>query len=390
MYDRKLQKWGSRKYQKRSASNTGQISCGHGLPEQSPELVTLSILQRHSPIMVRRPLSRDATAFDMEEVLSSLQVFYSYHYEDKRSHSPSSSSSNTSVPSSPPTAPTEMPLVQQTWIQLQDCIYLFKLNDITRAQAGLKRILQLPPKSIICQCPEIIVELCSSLAPINTTRYPYVRTYLLSHLLKAATSEFGPRHPVTIITSHLARDTNNQDVSCSVLNCVEQLVADRDASFALKVRLAEVDNLRREGDLSSAKSMAEEAVASGRSQFGAESQQYRSAARTLTHVLIKTAEYARALDVCRTVVGRQTNTAAYSYEDYDAVRGMEDLAEIHRLMGDFRHSSLWLSAAADLSLRLVGGSLTTVHIVDKLLAMTSLAGRSEEVEVYRREYVEIL
>jgi len=65
---------------------------------------------------------------------------------------------------------------------------------------------------------------------------------------------------------------------------------------------------------------------------------------------------------------------------------MEDLAEVHRLRGEYQSSRLWLSAAADLSAKLLGKSLTTVHIVDKLLDMAEKAGQQDECVAYQRTY----
>ncbi|KAJ9151506.1 hypothetical protein NKR19_g4918 [Coniochaeta hoffmannii] len=332
-----------------------------------------------------KPLPRDPAAFDMERVLSSLKAFCSSQFDGRGRAHPYRS---TSV--SNPTSPA----VRQTWMQLHDCIYLFKLNDTRRAIAGLEEIRQLPPSSLIDHSPQVALEVVASLAPINTARYPYIRRFILSHVLRAAHSELGAQHPVTVICTHLSRDGDSQAVSRTALSCLAQQLAsgrgDDDAAFRLRVRLAAVDMLRREADYPAAVGLAKEVLAAAEREFGPGSPQPRRAARKLTHVYLDSGDHAGALEMCRSVVGRQTAAEAFAFQDYDAVRGMEDLAEVHRLRGEFQSSSLWLSAAADLSARLLGRSLTTVHIVDKLLDMAERAGQREECAAYQRTYASYL
>ncbi|KAB5513110.1 hypothetical protein GE09DRAFT_638036 [Coniochaeta sp. 2T2.1] len=330
---------------------------------------------------IAKPLPRDAAAFDMEHVLASLKAFCSSHFDPRSGVRHYRSTLLTNPTSS---------AVRQTWMQLHDCIYLFKLNDTRRAIAGLEEIRRLPPSSLIDHSPQVALEVVASLAPINTTRYPYIRSFILSHVLKAAHSELGALHPITMICAQLSRDGDSQDVSRTALSCLAQLVSDKDAAFRLRVRLAAVDMLRRETDYASATRLAKEILLAAEQEFGVDSPQRRRAARKLTHVYLDSGEYCAALELCRSVVGRQTSASAFSFQDYDAVRGMEDLAEVHRLRGEYQSSSLWLSAAADLSARLLGRSLTTVHIVDKLLDMAEKAGLTEESAAYQRTYASFL
>jgi hypothetical protein len=326
-------------------------------------------------------MPRDSTAFDMEHVLSSLKAFCSSHFDAQPSIHHYRSTLLTNPTSS---------AVRQTWMQLHDCIYLFKLNDTRRAIAGLEEIRQLPPSSLIDHSPQVALEVVASLAPINTARYPCIRSFILSHVLGAALSVLGALHPITIICAQLSRDGDAQDVSRTALSCLAQLVSDKDAAFLLRVRLAAVDMLRRERDYVAATKLAKEILDAAEREFGIDSPQRRRAARKLTHVYLDSGDYIRALELCRSVVGRQTSASAFSFQDYDAVRGMEDLAEVHRLRGEYQSSSLWLSAAADLSARLLGRSLTTVHIVDKLLDMADKAGQKEECAAYQRTYASFL
>lgn len=332
-------------------------------------------------LSIVKPIPRDSAAFDMEHVLSSLRTFCSSHF-DMRSGSHLYQSTLLTNPTSS--------AVRQTWMQLHDCIYLFKLNDTRRAVAALEEIRRLPPSSLVDHSPQLALEVVASLAPVNTTRYPYVRSFVLSLVLRAASSELGALHPITIICSQLSRDGDRQDASRTALSCLAQLVSDKDAAFRLRVRLAAVDMLRRERDYAAAARLAEEALLAAEGEFGVDSPQRRRAARKLTHVYLDSGDHIRALELCRSVVGRQTSASPFSFRDYDAVRGMEDLAEIHRLRGEYQSSRLWLSAAADLSARLLGRSLTTVHIVDKLLDMTEKAGQKGERVAYQRTYASFL
>jgi hypothetical protein len=274
-------------------------------------------------------------------------------------------------------------------MQLHDCIYLFKLND-SRAIAGLEEICSMPPSSLIDNSPQVALELITSLAPINTARNPYVRKTILAHVLRAARSELGPKHPVTVICGHLSRDGDTQHVSRTALSCLARLVSDKDPAFRLRVRLAAVDMLRRERDFPAATNMAISILGTAGNEFGVSSPQRRRAARKLTHVYLDSGDYDNALYTCQTVVGRPTAESAFKFQDYDAVRGMEDLAEVHRLRGEYHASSTWLSAAADLSAKLLGKSLTTVHIVDKLIDMTEKAGQKGECAAYQRTYARFL
>lgn len=341
------------------------------------------VYRRNTFVSLRslKPMSQDPTAFDMEHVLLSLKTFCSSHFDAQ--------SGGHHYRSTLLTNPTSS-AVRQTWMQLHDCIYLFKLNDTRRAIAGLEEIRRLPPSSLIDHSPQVALEVVASLAPINTTRYPYIRSFILSHVLRAAHSELGALHPITTLCAHLSRDGDSQDVSRTALSCLAQLVSDKDAAFRFRVRLAAVDMLRREQDYAAAIHLAKEILQAAEEEFGIDSPQRRRAARKLTHVYLDSGDYIHALELCRSVVGRQTSASAFSFQDYDAVRGMEDLAEVHRLRGEYQSSSLWLSAAADLSARLLGRSLTTVHIVDKLLDMTEKAGQTVECVAYQRTYASFL
>lgn len=340
----------------------------------------LSSVSSSVTMNVLRPVSRDAKRFDMERVLSSLQAFCSSHFDTQ----PDVYYRSTLL-----TRPTTS-AVRQTWMQLHDCIYLFKLNDTRRAIAGLEEIRKLPATSLIDHSPLVVLEVVASLAPINTKRYPYIRSYILTHVLKASQSELGPQHPITVICAQLSRDADSQDVSRTALSCLAHLVSNKDAAFRLRVRLAAVDMLRREKDFAAAAHLAEDVLETAELEFGTNSPQRRRAARKLTHVYLDSGDYTRALELCRSVVGRQTSASAFSFKDYDAVRGMEDLAEVHRLLGEYGSSSLWLSAAADLSSKLLGRSLTTVHIVDKLVDMAQRAGKNDEAAAYQRTFAAFL
>lgn len=318
----------------------------------------------------------------MEIILSSLKAFCSSHFDVKP---------NTHGYHSTVLTKTTSPTVQQTWRQLHDCIYLFKLNNTQRVIAGLDDIRRLSPPSFLDQSVQVALEIITSLAPINTSRCPYIRSFILSHIPRAAHSELGALHPITVICAQLCRDGGTQDVSRTALHCLAHLVSDRDAAFHLRVRLAVVDMLRREADYPAATRLAQEALRAAEQEFGADSPQLRRASRKLTHVYLASGDYDRALELCRSVVERPAPPAsAFSFRDYDAVRGMEDLAEVHRLRREYQASSLWLSAAADLSASLLGRSLTTIHIVDKLLDVTDQAGQEEDRAAHQRTYASFL
>jgi hypothetical protein len=86
-----------------------------------------------------------------------------------------------------------------------------------------------------------------------------------------------------------------------------------------------------------------------------------------------------AIQLCRYVIGSEMTSEgqAYGFRDERAVRGMEDLAEIHRIKGEWKYAVLWLQAAAGIAGEIwEEHDVAKVHIVDKLQECRLILGEA--------------
>lgn len=254
---------------------------------------------------------------------------------------------------------------------------------------------------------KFIREILLTLSPTNTRISPIVRTMFLQLLRRRAGELLGVQHPITMISTELLKDGDEQEVSERGLRCcVDAIYASRglkdSSTIAMQVECAIIKSHRRGGDLdlaaAEASSLYRKASQRARqlentlddtkdlNEMCGFMTQARLAATELAHVRMdqRSDHYDEAIQMSvfaltgkefasHTKVLNEWPPASSSIggqiEDKAAVSTAEDLAKLCHELGFIDRAIAWLTRAEELAVMSLGGShseTVTVHIREKL------------------------
>ncbi|QGI86803.1 hypothetical protein CEK25_013532 [Fusarium fujikuroi] len=233
----------------------------------------------------------------------------------------------------------------------------------------------------------IIIELLSTLSPVNTTTCPFVRDAVLTYINELARTQLHPQHPISLVIATLGKDKGDKNISLRALtSVVDRLRATLGPAHELTQlatsRLCAL--LRRSDDYDEALRIANDGVRALRSLLGPNSLQERKLLRHVEHVYIDQEDWPAALSVCFDIVGQQhleTPDPDPMFHDDCAVYTMEDIAKICECAGNLALAVAWLTQAKAASVMAWGEVDETGHIQDKLDELIAQMGPTKDAEV---------
>lgn len=290
------------------------------------------------------------------------------------------------------------------WTELKHGIYLLKVQSPRLAWPAINKACDIAPRALRSAddfSADFLLELFSTLSPVNTRICPRLRTTILQYFGGLARMKLPSTHPVAVICHELQKDTgHHREVSEQALVClrdassvVSEQVEDSEIEFRSECSL--ITLRRRASELDAASERAQALVHRTRSQppvptaiGGADTlkghrrlTQARSASAQLAHVYMDQSENLdEAVKLC---LFRITGEADYTcrhwhtmpatmrlIHDSMSIHAMEDLAKIYgELCNDATKELVWLEQAAKMAPEILGNpdeSVATQHILDKL------------------------
>lgn len=270
-------------------------------------------------------------------------------------------------------------------------IYLMKVSEgsqrgksqsQTRGFRILKASTAAAANTLSESTASILIELLSTLSPVNTTTCPYVREGMLQYLCELARTELPPSHPIALVINKLKNDNGDKNVTLRALEfIVERLRSTLGAIHPLTqlgtYRLCGL--LRRSGDFTEALRVARDGIQAIRVLVGPGSLQERRLLRQLEHVYMDQCDWVAALSVCFDIVGQRAGALNPDplYHDACAVATMEDIAKTCECSGNLDQAIAWLKQATISGGMVWGQSEAVMHIDDKLRELTGGNGKKD-------------
>lgn len=322
-------------------------------------------------LSISPPLPRDATALDLTRLLRCVQDF-----SDSRLRSPYKDLK-------------PIPSLETLWLNVHNCIYLYKVNDIARAEPLLKQLCLVPSDVILNLSVDSVSQLLAAFSPVNFRRHPEVRTKLLGHFTKMAAEALGRDNTITIICKELQKDEDSRYSTEMALRCMlGSMHLTRSPSMPGTER-AIIALLRRDKAFDVAVRMADNLVRSSNANARPKSEEIRDAAKELAHVYMDMGRFEEAKALCMTIVGKavaRDGLIGHEYGDRRTMSALEDLAKIEEELGRSDLSATWLQEAVELASLIKGRSIALTHILDKLARALWSCDRYDDAEVLMRRY----
>ena len=279
------------------------------------------------------------------------------------------------------------------WAELKHGIYLLKVSQTSRALPILRKAGDSAAEALVQRPHNFVMELLSTLSPVNTSVCPGLRISLLRGLSDLARTHMGASHPITILTRELQKDITYREISERGLAFIKDIFTaflGLSHTYTFDAERALVRLLRRSGNNDRALDMAQQVFVASRNASGDGSLRARKAGRELEHVLMDMNDWGQALEVCMTIVGQSktmTGIPKPQYNDECAVHTMEDIAKIYGQLEDLKSSLAWLKQAAICAWTLWGDWVATQRIVDKLVATLKACGELAEVDFWQLQFL---
>lgn len=116
------------------------------------------------------------------------------------------------------------------WTECSGSIYFFKISDLPKAQRSLRESLTVNPGDVfVSGSAVVLIEILSTLSPINTAVNPQVWKTLLAYLYKLAIDNLPRWSPIMVVVCRLYEGINSVDWSVRALTfIVDRLRANLD------------------------------------------------------------------------------------------------------------------------------------------------------------------
>lgn len=260
------------------------------------------------------------------------------------------------------------------WTQCRDSIYFLKIADFPKVTVS-------PDDVFVEGSAVVLIEILSTLSPINTAVNLHVRKTLLVYLYKL----------VIKVVSGIYEGMDSVDWSVRAhIFIVDSLRGNRDQANQLRMLAEErlITLLRRGHYYDEALRVCNDTTQGIKTALGPGSPQERQLARRLEHIYIDQCEWDLALDVCFEIVGQRlfktTKEPMPDPQSHDecAVWTMEDIAKIYVCVGNFKFAIAWLKQARVSSGICWGAGVRLEHIHDKLLELLNQHELDQEAQLW--------
>ena len=284
------------------------------------------------------------------------------------------------------------------WTNTDLAIYLMKVSagatrGSTRGQTRGVRLLKtltadVAKKALDQSRTTILMELLSTLSPVNTTTCLYVRDGVLRQFSNLTRQNLG-NHPIKLVVDMLKDDKGDKYVSLRALTFIVERLRSTVSPVHELTQLATVRLcalLRRSGDYSEALRVARAGVQVICAMLGPGSLQERMLLRRVEHVYMDQCDWTAALSVCFDIVGQRSDVRSPDplYHDECAVLTMEDIAKTCECAGNVDQAIAWLKQARISAGMSWGETEAVAHIQDKLFELLREKGRAEELEMWSK------
>jgi hypothetical protein len=283
------------------------------------------------------------------------------------------------------------------WADTDTAVYLMKVSQgairgSSQSQTRAFRILKNSTagvSNILNQgTATILIEILSTLSPVNTVTCPYVREGMLRYLYELAQEQLPTTHPIRIVLSELKDDRGDKNVTLRALRFIVDRLRSKlgpvhELSRLSLYRLCSL--LRRGGDFIEALQTTNEGISAVRAVLGPNSLHERWLSRQLEHVYMDQGDWVSALSVCFDIVGqRQLDLPNPDplYHDECAVMTMEDIAKTCECAGNIPQAIAWLKQASLSGSMVWGNTEALAHIHDKLRELLAQVGNQEDLNLW--------
>ncbi|OAQ65837.1 hypothetical protein VFPPC_07481 [Pochonia chlamydosporia 170] len=287
--------------------------------------------------------------------------------------------------------PTPAMLQPRFWKDCSNSIYFFKVSDFPKARRLLQRSTAIHSDDIFTQgAATALIEILSTLSPVNTATNPDVRKTLLLYLHSLALKQLPRASPILVVLSRLHEGMGSKDWSLAALECiVAQLCATLPATNELRIHGQKrlIALLRRGKDYDKALDVCNRALDDVRLAAGEGSLQERKLARLQEHIYMDQGDWVSALNVCFDIVEQSVEETFGPNPDpqrHDecAIWTMEDIAKIYENNGNLAMSIAWLKQARISGGMCWGPDVSLEHIHDKLIELLRQCDKDEEAELW--------
>lgn len=277
------------------------------------------------------------------------------------------------------------------WKDCSNSIYFFKIADLPKARKLLQHTAAVHSEDIFTEgAATVLIEILSTLSPVNTAANPDVRKTLLLYLHSLAVKQLPRASPILVVLSRLHEGMDSKDWSLVALEyIVDRLCAILEPTNQLRLHSQKrlIALLRRSRDYKKALTVCNQAMEDIRGALGPGSLEERKLARMLEHIYIDQGDWVSALSICFDIVDQPVEEAFGANPDpqcHDecAVWTMEDIAKIYESNGNLVMAITWLKQA-----RISGGicwgpDVWLEHIHDKLMELLQRSGKQDEVDLW--------
>ncbi|KAM0470372.1 hypothetical protein ACHAPX_009992 [Trichoderma viride] len=265
-----------------------------------------------------------------------------------------------------------------------------------KPQWSLQKSLTVNPGDVFVEGSAIVlIEILSTLPPINTAVNPQVRKALLAYLYNLAIKNLPRWSPIVVDVYRLYEYMDSADWSVRALTfIVDPLRANLDPASQLRLLAEErlIILLRRGYYYDEALRVCNGTMQGIKTVLGPDSPQERQLARRLEHIHIDQCEWDLALDVCFKIVDQRlfdsTKEPMPDPQSHDecVVWTMEDIAKLYDCVGNFKSAIAWLKQARVSGGICWGAGVQLEHIHDKLPEVLKRHALDQEAQLWSTAY----
>ncbi|KAI8715041.1 Clr5 domain-containing protein [Fusarium sp. LHS14.1] len=354
-------------------ASSATVSLSHGDPVTNHQLDALLV---HTVDQPSRNFSGTSPA---ELILLSTKTYIQSfvagcHVDDQATaRSFPSQASCSQSPRPPPNVQTN-----QFWHDFETAVYLLRIGSTALGWSTFHTCWGTATDNLLPQPVTLLRKVMTTLHPRGgLTRYHEVSRSTLAFIADLLEMKLGVSHPLAQICLHVWRDSEGPRTAESTLKLMSNLLEENlgpchHESFLTATAL--IARHLQNGNVAAAERSARRLVQ--KSDMSPDrATQLPKALRQLAHVLTTLGQYKEAIEVQEGILNCPGTVMSGELRIYT----MEDIAELHRLQGDFFMESESLREALLAAREFFGrGQTPTLHIWDKFAASMSEQGRDFE------------
>ncbi|RMJ09555.1 hypothetical protein BHE90_005955 [Fusarium euwallaceae] len=266
----------------------------------------------------------------------------------------------------------------QFWHDFETAVYLLRIGSTALGWSTLHTCWGTAANNLLPQPATLLRKVMTTLHPQGgLTRYPKVSHSTLEFIADLLEMKLGLSHPLVHICRNVSRDNEGPRTAESTLKLMSHLLEENLGPCHHETFLTATALIARHlqnGDVVAAEITAQRLVRNSELSPN-RATQLPKALRQLAHVLTTIGRYNEAITIQERILSCLGTVVPRDLRIYT----MEDIAELHRLQGDFFMESKSLREALAAAREFFGPNQTpTLHIWDKFAASMSEQGMNFE------------